>query len=120
VPLVCADPDVLQEVFHHLVDNALKFHRPGVPPVIQIHSRGKLANGVVRFSVQDNGQGIAPEHTDRVFNVFERLHTGAEYPGTGIGLAIVHKALQRMGGRISVESTPGLGSTFHVELPAAD
>lgn len=71
------------------------------------------------IDVQDNGIGIAPEYREKIFRIFERLHSTAEYPGTGIGLAIVQKAVARMKGRISVESDPGKGTTFSIELPAA-
>jgi signal transduction histidine kinase len=71
----------------------------------------------VRLWVEDNGIGIAPEHRQRIFKVFERLHGEESYPGTGIGLAIVKKGVERMGGRVGVESDPGHGSRFWIELP---
>jgi len=74
----------------------------------------------VRLWVEDNGIGIDPRYHDRVFGVFERLHTQEQYPGTGIGLAIVRKCMERMGGRAAVESEIGKGSRFWVEAPAAD
>jgi signal transduction histidine kinase len=73
----------------------------------------------VRLWVEDNGIGIASEHRERIFRVFERLHRAEEYPGTGIGLAIVERAIVRMGGTVGVESEPGQGSRFWVELPGA-
>jgi signal transduction histidine kinase len=73
---------------------------------------------MVRVTVSDDGIGIAPAAQARIFNVFERLHSEEEYPGTGIGLAIVKKGIERMGGRVAVESAPGSGSTFAVDLPA--
>jgi len=73
----------------------------------------------VRLWVEDNGLGIAPEHLERIFRIFERLHGIEAYPGTGIGLAIVKKGVERMGGRVGVESAPGQGSRFWVELEKA-
>jgi signal transduction histidine kinase len=73
---------------------------------------------MVRVTVSDDGIGIAPAAQARIFNVFERLHSEEEYPGTGIGLAIVKKGVERMGGRVAVESAPGNGATFAVDLPA--
>ena len=73
---------------------------------------------MVRVTVSDDGIGIAPAAQARIFNVFERLHSEEEYPGTGIGLAIVKKGVERMGGRVAVESAPGGGATFAVDLPA--
>src|SRR5436189_1299328 len=76
--------------------------------------------GAVRLSVIDNGIGIAPEHQARIFRIFERLHAASEYPGLGIGLALVRKSVDRMGGTVGVESSPGRGSRFWIELPGAD
>jgi signal transduction histidine kinase len=75
---------------------------------------------MVRCWVEDNGVGIAPDHRERIFGIFERLHGGDRHPGTGIGLAIVRKGVERMGGRVGVESTPGEGSRFWVELAAGN
>jgi signal transduction histidine kinase len=73
----------------------------------------------VRLWIEDNGIGIAPEYQERIFRMFERLHAAGEYPGTGIGLAIVRKGTERMGGRVGVKSVPGTGCRFWLELPAA-
>jgi len=89
--------------------------RPGVAPRIRI--RTETSAGNVRLWVEDQGIGIAPEHQERIFRAFERLHPHDEYPGTGIGLAIVRRAAERMGGRAGVESQPGEGSRFWIELP---
>lgn len=74
---------------------------------------------IIRISVQDNGIGIDEHALGRIFNVFERLHGEEEFPGTGIGLAIVKKGIERMGGRVGVKSMPEVGSTFWIELPRA-
>jgi signal transduction histidine kinase len=89
----------------------------GVAPEISIGSQ--RLNGEVILSVADNGIGIAADHLERIFHVFVRLHSDEEYAGTGIGLAITRKAARLMDGEITVESTPGSGSTFRLRLPAA-
>jgi signal transduction histidine kinase len=101
----------------NLVSNALKFVAPGVTPVVRV--KAEESGGVARVSVEDNGIGIAESAQARIFSVFERLHGEEEFPGTGIGLAIVKKGVERMGGSVGVESAPGEGSAFRVELPLA-
>jgi len=100
-----------------LISNSLKFVAPGVKPCVRIWTERRDA--WVRLWIQDNGIGIASEHHQRIFRVFERLHSSEQYPGTGIGLANVSKAAERMGGRVGVESQPQEGSRFWVELPKA-
>ncbi len=102
----------------NLVSNALKFVAPGVQPEVLI--RGERRDGFLRIWVEDNGIGIDPAHHERIFRVFERLHGGEAYPGTGIGLAIVRKAMEHMNGRVGVESEPGKGSRFYVDLRNAE
>ena len=116
LPKVCAEPKILDQVLINLVENALKFVPPNVTPKIQIYANRN--DGRVRIWVQDNGIGIAPEHQQRIFQVFQRLHSNDQYPGTGIGLAIVQKATEQMGGNVGVESDIGKGSRFWIELPA--
>ncbi len=115
LPVVMADPSQLGRVFQNLIGNALKFCG-NKPP--RVHIGAKRADGEWQFFVQDQGIGIDPRHHERIFLMFERLHPPGEYPGTGIGLAICKKIVERHGGRIWVESQPGRGSTFYFTLPA--
>ena len=117
MPVVLANRPTLLQVLTNLIGNAVKFVAPGVRPAIQVSAAP--AGSMVRVSVRDNGIGIAPEHLERIFHVFERLHGAETYPGTGIGLAIVRKGIERMGGRVGVESQVGTGSRFWFELPPA-
>lgn len=104
----------LAQCVSNLLDNALKFVGPGVVPKVRI--RTEQRSGFVRLWVEDNGIGIAAENQDRVFRLFERLHTQDEFEGTGIGLAVVKKAVDRMGGTFGVQSALGEGSQFWIEL----
>lgn len=113
---VHADAGGLTQVLRNLLDNALKFSRDAVPPTIEIGTR--VAGGVCTLWVRDNGIGFDMRFHDRVFEIFQRLQRAEDYPGTGIGLAIVRKAVQRMGGRVWAESRPGHGATFFLELSA--
>lgn len=117
LPKVHAHRTILLQVLANLLSNAIKFVAPGVEPRVRV--RGERREGKVRLWVEDNGIGIAPEHQGRIFRVFERLHASGEYPGTGVGLAIVRRALERLGGQAGVESQPGRGSRFWIELPGA-
>lgn len=108
---------LLVQLFENLLSNALKFVAPGVQPRVVI--RAEVDGRIARVWVEDNGIGIPPEYKDRIFNVFERLHQQDVYPGTGIGLAIVRKAVERMGGRIHVASEVGKGTSFCIELKRA-
>jgi signal transduction histidine kinase len=115
LPEVVGHLTTLVQVVSNLLSNAVKFVAAGVQPQVRIWALASQTN--VRLWVEDNGLGIAPEHQERIFNVFERLHGIETYPGTGIGLAIVRKGVERMGGRVGVESEAGRGSRFWVELP---
>jgi signal transduction histidine kinase len=116
LPTVTADPGQLGQLFQNLIGNALKFRREGVPPHIHVGARQEGDEWVL--SVSDNGIGIEPEYYDRIFVLFQRLHSRGEFPGTGIGLAICKKIVERHGGRIQVDSAPGEGTTFRFSLPA--
>ncbi len=114
LPEVMGDHATLVQVLSNLLSNAIKFVQPGVKPGVKIWAEEK--NGRTRLWVEDTGIGIAPEYRDRIFRIFERLQGVETYPGTGIGLAIVKKGMERMGGQAGVESNPGKGSKFWVEL----
>ncbi len=115
LPIVLADASQLRRVFQNLISNGLKFHAPERPP--RIHVSAARDGAVATFSIRDNGIGIEPQFFDRLFQLFQRLHTREEYPGTGIGLAICKRIIEHHGGRIWVESEPGIGTTFHFTLP---
>jgi PAS domain S-box-containing protein len=115
MPQVCGDAVQLIQLFQNLLSNAIKFRGPE-PPHIHVGIEGKQGNWI--FSVRDNGIGIDPQYFRRIFVIFQRLHTQHEYPGTGIGLAVCKKIVERHQGRIWVESEPGRGTTFYFTLPA--
>jgi len=114
---VRAHQAVLVQALTNLLGNAVKFVRPNTHAAVNIVARPRGRQ--VRIEVQDNGIGMADEARERVFNVFERLHGEEAYPGTGIGLAIVKKGVERMHGSVGVEAAPDIGSTFWIELPSA-
>jgi PAS domain S-box-containing protein len=114
LPTVVADPTQLLQLFQNLVGNAIKFRGPA-PPRVHVSARDLGHEWI--FTVQDNGIGIDPQYASRLFVIFQRLHTRQEYPGTGIGLALCRRVVERHGGRIWFESEPGKGSTFFFTFP---
>jgi signal transduction histidine kinase len=120
----------MRQLLQNLIGNAMKFHRAGESPVVRVHGRGLPAppdgsNGEAagpprcQITVQDDGIGFDEKYLDRIFNVFQRLHGRGEYEGTGMGLAICRKIVERHGGTITAESTPGRGAAFLITLPPA-
>jgi len=128
LPVIQADPLQMRQLFQNLIGNALKFHRVDEPPVVRVHGRfvhGRkqrtagmsAADERCRILVEDNGIGFEPRHAERIFGVFQRLHPRDVFEGTGVGLAICRRIVERHGGMIGAQSTPGRGSTFEVILP---
>ncbi len=126
LPAIDADPTQMRQLFQNLIANAVKFHRPGVPPVVEV--RGELVTALLpdddresvpacRITVRDNGIGFDVKYLSRIFQVFQRLHGRNEYEGTGVGLAICRKITERHGGTITAQSRIGEGATFVVILP---
>ena len=117
LPIVMGDVSQMSSLFQNLIGNAIKFH--GIEP-LRIHVSTGRGEGEWIFSVRDNGIGIDTGQTERIFDMFKRLHTKEEYPGTGVGLAICRRIVERHGGRIWVESEQGKGSTFYFTIPDRD
>jgi signal transduction histidine kinase len=118
LPMVQADARQMYQLFQNLIGNALKFVAKGQAPVVRISS-SDAGLGKVEISVADNGIGFDEKDLARIFQPFQRLHTRDEYPGSGIGLAVCRKILQRHGGDITARSRPGAGATFLITLPVA-
>jgi signal transduction histidine kinase len=119
LPTVLADPVQMRQLVQNLIANALKFHRPGEPPEVRLEPVDTDTPGLVGFTVTDNGIGFDPRYEERIFRVFERLHPHNVYTGTGIGLALCRKIVERHGGQISAESAEGHGARFTIALPHA-
>lgn len=114
LPTAAADETQLTQLFQNLIGNALKYRRERRP---EIRIEARAMADAWQYSVQDNGIGIEPQYFERIFQMFQRLHTREEYPGTGIGLTLCRRIVERHGGRIWVESRPGEGSTFFFTIP---
>lgn len=121
LPTIEADPLQMRQMLQNLLSNALKFHKPGVPPVVNISAQAQVdaqtGEELYLIAVKDNGIGFDEKYLDRIFTVFQRLHGRGEYEGTGIGLAVVRKIVARHGGTITARSSVGEGSTFLATLP---
>jgi light-regulated signal transduction histidine kinase (bacteriophytochrome) len=115
LPVVDGDPQQLGQLFQNLLGNALKFTAPGRAPLVRVDAEALPQRW--RFTVADNGIGIDPAHAERVFRMFQRLHGRDDYPGTGVGLAIARKVVERHGGRIWAEPGPERGARFCFHLP---
>ena len=114
LPTIVGDKEMLVELFQNLISNSIKYHADAPP---EIHISVKEENNHYKFSIEDNGIGMAPDHLERIFTIFQRLHGKDEYEGTGIGLSIAQKIVHEHGGQIWVESELGNGSTFHFTIP---
>jgi signal transduction histidine kinase len=117
LPAVFANPSLLDQVLTQLVTNALTFVSPDTKPCVKVST--ETSGGFTKIKVVDNGIGIHEKHMPKLFQIFQRFNSADKYPGIGIGLAIVRKAAERMGGRVGVESEPNKGSCFWIELRAA-
>jgi PAS domain S-box-containing protein len=128
LPTIDADPMQMRQLLQNLIGNSLKYYRPGVPPVVRISSKNldgrregtrddTQPQPLCELSITDNGIGFDEKYLDRIFTVFQRLHSKTDYEGTGIGLAICRKIVDRHGGTITARSSPGEGATFVVTLP---
>lgn len=119
LPTIEAEPVQMRQLLQNLIGNALKFHRENVPPVVQVDGEVITKEGrqFCRLTVEDNGIGFKEQFTDRIFSIFQRLHPRGEYSGTGVGLALCQKIVQRHDGTITAHSAPDEGATFVIELP---
>ncbi|MGO8944812.1 MAG: PAS domain S-box protein [Syntrophobacteraceae bacterium] len=116
LPVISADPTQMRQLFQNLIGNALKFHKPGKKPTVRVSSECNEDSGC-EIVVEDNGTGFDEQYREKIFAPFQRFHARSEYEGTGMGLAICKKIVERHGGSITAKSTPGAGSQFIVTLP---
>jgi len=127
LPVAYVIPFQFRQVLQNLISNAIKYRKPEVAPVIKITSENvrekfggeKTPHEYIKLSISDNGIGFEQQHTEKIFELFQRLHTKDEYPGTGIGLAICKKIIQNHNGVIKAKGEPDIGATFDIYLPLA-
>ena len=119
LPVVHGDRSMIAQVFQNLFSNSIKYHPEGVKPIIEVEAQPDSNPEMVHVTVTDNGIGFTMDHADRIFGIFQRLYTIEQYPGTGIGLAIAKKIVEKNGGRIWASSEPSKGATFHFTLQRA-
>jgi PAS domain S-box-containing protein len=117
LPKLEADPAQMRQLFQNLISNSLKYHKPGVSPLVKLEGETDLRAGRCRVRVRDNGIGFDQKYAAKIFNIFQRLHGKEEYEGTGIGLAICKKVVERHGGTITATSKLGEGALFEITLP---
>ena len=115
LPTIDADPSQMRQLFQNLLGNALKFHKKNEPPVVKIGAN--TGNGLCTILVEDNGIGFDEKYLDKIFTIFQRLHGRQEYEGTGVGLAVCRRIVERHGGSITARSKTGEGACFIVSLP---
>ena len=116
LPSISGDPSQLAHLLQNLIGNGIKYHADR-PPLV--HVSAEYLDPTWTLAVSDNGIGIEPKYHDQIFEIFRRLHTEQQYPGTGIGLALCRRIVHRHGGTVRLESTPGQGSTFYVTFPTS-
>lgn len=115
LPVIDADALQMRQLLQNTIANALKFHKPGIPPQVKI--KAKVSYGLCELSIADNGIGFDQKYLDKIFTIFQRLHGRNEYEGTGVGLAVCRRIVERHGGKITAESAPDQGATFTITLP---
>jgi len=119
LPTVQGDAGQIKLLFTCLIDNALKFHKPGAAPSVRVFAENTITNGMHRVTVEDDGIGVDPQYADRILTVFQRLHPRDVYPGLGLGLAYCRAIVHRHGGQITVESRADAGARLIITLPSA-
>ncbi|HNB54241.1 MAG TPA: ATP-binding protein, partial [Anaerolineales bacterium] len=115
---ILGNATLLYQIFANLLDNALKYRHPGMQPKIDVHISQQASH--IQIEVADNGIGIPAEYFEKVFQIFQRVHTSEEYPGVGIGLATVKKSVELMNGSVKISSVINEGTTFHLTFPKAN
>ncbi|HTA76942.1 MAG TPA: ATP-binding protein, partial [bacterium] len=117
LPQLEADPTQMRQLFQNLISNSLKYRNAAVPPVVMVKGQADVGRGWCRILVRDNGIGFDAKYSEKIFNIFQRLHANDEYEGTGIGLAICRKVVERHSGTITARGEVGKGAEFEIVLP---